>query len=464
MFSLKALCATNLNTSITTITFRACIMTFEDEIIAKWIRRVIAGGMMMEEKINPYKNAQKQFDQAAALMDIDKNILPRLRKTNFELEVNFPVMTDNGEIKMFTGYRVRHKFMTPTKGGIRYAPSVDLDEIKALAFLMTWKCAVVDLPFSGAKGGITCDPRTLSKGELERMTRRYTYEMRNVFHPDRDVPAPDMGTNAEVMAWIMDTYSIIENNGNTVSSVVTGKPVELYGSQGRAEATGRGVVQIAERAWREFYRGDLKGMKVAVQGFGNVGSVSAKQLELRGCKVVAVSDINGTIHNKRGLGIDDVIAYSLKTKTLQGYPNAEHSGVKDILELPVDILVPAALENQLTPENAPRIKAKMVVEGANAPTTVDAEKILAANGTIVVPDILANAGGVTVSYFEWAQDKQELQWEEQRVYDELSKYMDRAFVRVKNAAKQYNTDLRTGAYVLAIGKVANYVKMRGHFP
>lgn len=413
---------------------------------------------------NPYKNAQKQFDRAIALVNIEEDIRVRLRKTNFELEVNFPVKMDDSSIKMFTGYRVRHKFMTPTKGGIRYAPSVDLDEIKALAFLMTWKCAVADLPFSGAKGGITCDPKTLSKGELERMTRRYTYEMRNIFHPEKDVPAPDMGTNAGVMAWIMDTYSILEGNGKTIPSVVTGKPVELYGSEGRAEATGRGVAQITQLVWEEFCKTKLAGRTVAVQGFGNVGSVSAKQLHEKGCRVVAVSDVNGTVYNPNGLDVYDVLAYSEKEKTVKGYPSGEQLGVMDILELPVDIIVPAALENQLTSENASRVKAKVIVEGANAPTTVDAEKILAGNGAILVPDILANAGGVTVSYFEWAQDIQAQSWDEKKVYDELSKYMSKAFERVKTTAAKHNTDLRTGAYVYAIGKVANYVKIRGHFP
>ncbi len=413
---------------------------------------------------NPYKNAQKQFDRAIDLMNIEEDIRVRLRKTNFELEVNFPVKMDDSSIKMFTGYRVRHKFMTPTKGGIRYAPSVDLDEIKALAFLMTWKCAVADLPFSGAKGGITCDPKTLSKGELERMTRRYTYEMRNIFHPEKDVPAPDMGTNAGVMAWIMDTYSILEGNGKTIPSVVTGKPVELYGSEGRAEATGRGVAQITQLVWEDFCKTKLAGRTVAVQGFGNVGSVSAKQLHEKGCRVVAVSDVNGTVYNPNGLDVYDILDYSEKMKTVKGYPSGEQLGVMEILELPVDIIVPAALENQITSENAARVKAKVIVEGANAPTTVDAEKILAGNGAILVPDILANAGGVTVSYFEWAQDIQAQSWDEKKVYDELGKYMGKAFERVKTASAKHNTDLRTGAYVYAIGKVANYVKMRGHFP
>src|SRR3989338_1170742 len=414
--------------------------------------------MVMDNcKISPYKNAQKQFDKAADLLGLDKNIYRRLRKTNFELEVNFPVKLDNGDEVLFTGYRVQHRFQSPTKGGIRYSPNVDLDEIKALAFLMTWKCAVMGLPYSGAKGGIRCDPSKHSKRELEAITRRYTYEMRNVFHPEKDVPAPDMGTNAEVMGWIMDTYSILEGNGKDIPSVVTGKPVELGGTEGRVEATGRGVATVAKLAWENYFGSSLAGKTVAVQGFGNVGSVSARQLYLMGCKIVSVSDVNGCIHNDNGISIDDVVDYSNKNKTLAGYKNADPLPCKEILELPVDILVPAALENQLLAENAPNIKAKLIVEGANAPTTVDAEKILLDKGTIVVPDILANGGGVTVSYFEWAQDIQAQSWKVERVYSELNDYMSSAFNRVKNASEKYNTDLRTAAYILAINKVASII-------
>lgn len=371
---------------------------------------------------------------------------------------------DNGDVRMFTGYRVQHRFRSPTKGGIRYAPFVDLDEIKALAFLMTWKCTVAGLPFSGAKGGVACDPSKLSKGELERLTRRYTEEMRHVFHPKLDVPAPDMGTNGEVMGWIMDTYSFLEGQRQEVAEVVTGKPIELGGIEGRIEATGRGVARITELAWTHYYGDTLSGKTVAVQGFGNVGSISAKQLHEMGCKVVAVSDVNGTIYNVNGLDIPAVLAHGAKERTVAGYGNADALGVKDVLEVPVDILVPAALENLLIKENAPRIKARMVVEGANAPTTLDAENHLLSKGTIIVPDILANAGGVTVSYFEWAQDIQAQAWEEKHVYDELNTYMTRAFERVKNAAEKHKTDLRTGAYVLAIDKVASYVNKRGLFP
>lgn len=419
----------------------------------------------MEEKLKSYENAQKQFDQAAALMDTDKNIIRRLREVTHEYKVALPVTMDNGELQTFPGYRVQHRFMTPTKGGIRYSPDVHFEEIRALAFLMTWKCAVVGLPYGGAKGGVRCNPKQLSEGELKRLTKRYTYEMRKIFHPKKDVPAPDMGTNAQIMDWIMDAYSVLQGDGEAIPEVVTGKSVELGGTQGRVEATGRGLATVTDLACKEFLdKRGLKGKTVAVQGFGNVGSVSAKQLENLGCRIVAISDEYGALYNAKGLSIDDVLAYNAKTKTLKEYPGADHISNEELLELSVAILVPAARENQLTAENASRIKAKMLVEGANAPTTVDAEKILLQNGTIIVPDILANAGGVTVSYFEWAQDIQVQTWELEKVYQELARYMTKAFTQVKDTTAQYKTDLRTGAYVFAIDKVANYVKRRGLFP
>ncbi len=423
------------------------------------------------KELNPYKNAQKQFDKAADLLCLQQSTREFLRKTDFELEVNLPIWMDEidqktgkRKLKMFTGYRVQHRSRSPTKGGIRYAPTVDLDEIKALAFLMTWKCSLMGLPYSGAKGGVKCDPQQLSQGELERLTRRYTTAMRNVFHPEKDVPAPDMGTNAQIMAWIMDTYSQLEGNGKRVHQVVTGKPVKLGGTEGRVEATGRGLATITEMAWKEIHNENLVGKTVAVQGFGNVGSVSAKQLYDKGCKIVAVSDIKGTIYHPEGLDINQVMNFNAKSKTVLGYHEAEQLGAHAILELPVDILVPAALENQITSENAHRINARMIIEGANAPTTVEAENKLLENGIIVVPDILANGGGVTVSYFEWAQDIQAQAWDLDRVYKELDKYMTRAFGRVRETSKKYRTDLRTAAYILAIQDVAEYVELSGIFP
>lgn len=411
-----------------------------------------------------YENALKQFNKAADRMNLDPGLKEVLSYPKRELTVNFPVKMDNGEIRVFTGYRVQHNLSRgPAKGGIRYHPDVTLDEVKALAFLMTWKCAVVNIPYGGAKGGVKVDPSKLSEDELERLSRRYFSEIRIIVGPDEDIPAPDVNTNPKVMAWYMDTYSM--DVGHTVLSVVTGKPLDIGGSAGRLEATGRGVRVVTEEAAN--YLGlDTKNMTVAVQGFGNVGSHAALLIsEELGSKVVAVSDVNGGVYNPEGLDIEELIAYrDSNGGTIKGYPKAEPITNEELLTMDVDVLIPAALENVITAENAEEIKAKLVVEGANGPTTPEADEILQKKGIFVVPDILANAGGVTVSYFEWVQGLQWYFWEIDDVRKALHKVMKNAFADVMKARARFNCDMRSAAYTLAIEKVALATKLRGIYP
>ncbi|MDW8406567.1 MAG: Glu/Leu/Phe/Val dehydrogenase [Anaerolineae bacterium] len=407
--------------------------------------------------------ALRQFDCAIPFLNLKAGIIEMLKRCKRELTVTFPVKMDDGSVRIFTGYRVHHNTARgPSKGGIRYSPHVDLDEVRALAMWMTWKCAVVNIPYGGAKGGVICDPRQLSLHELEGLTRRYATEIAMLLGPDRDVPAPDMGTNPQIMAWIMDTYSM--HHGYSVPAVVTGKPVNIGGSAGRLEATGRGVMFTVAEAFKTF-GWQLAGAEVVVQGFGNVGSITALTAHQMGCKVVAVSDIEGGIYNPAGLNIPKLLQYVKEFRTVVGFSEAEQITNDELLALPCDILVPAATENQLTRVTAPRVRArKLVAEGANGPTTPEADAILKDMGLIVIPDILCNAGGVVVSYFEWVQDLQQLFWEEETVTDQLRRIMVRSFHDVYNRAKELNTTMRNAALVLGIGRVAEATMTRGLYP
>ena len=412
------------------------------------------------DKDNPFQDMMDRFDVAAELLELDRGLYEYLRIPSRIHITSVPVTMDSGELKVFEGFRVIHnEVLGPSKGGIRFAPDVHLDEVKALAAWMTWKCAVVGVPFGGAKGGITCDPHSMSNGELERLTRRYTANLMDVFGPDKDIPAPDMNTNEQVMAWLLDTYSM--HVRRTETAVVTGKPILIGGSQGRREATGRGVMTTTLAAMERLGLTPSE-CTVAVQGFGNVGSVAADLLCKQGCKVVAVSDVSGGYYNAAGIDIDAAIAYSAANRhSLQGFDGAEPISNEDLLTLDVDVLAPCAKENQITKKNAAQIKAKIIAEGANGPTTPEADTVLNENGVLVIPDILANAGGVTVSYFEWVQDRQGYFWSEERVNNRLDRMMKEAFNRVYDASQKYDTNLRIGAYVLAIEKVAGALKLRG---
>jgi glutamate dehydrogenase (NAD(P)+) len=377
---------------------------------------------------NPFEAMMSRFDRAAELLDLEPGIYKVLRSAEKEITVSIPVLMDNGEVEVFTGIRVMHNTSRgPAKGGIRFDMNVSLDEVKALAAWMTWKCAVVNIPFGGAKGGVICDPLKMSVGELERVTRRYTSGIVSTLGPDSDVPAPDVNTNERVMAWLMDTYSM--HVGHTVNAVTTGKPVEMGGSLGRREATGRGVMFTAIDALNHL-KMDVKGATVAVQGFGNVGSVAAQLMAREGCKIVAISDRTGGYHNPKGIDVDDAIAHVKKHRSLEGYNKGDVITNEQLLELDVDVLVPAALENVITTKNAKKIKAKVICEGANGPTTAAADAILDEKGIFVIPDILANAGGVTVSYFEWVQNRGGYYWDEQTVNDRLKSIMDKSFADV----------------------------------
>ncbi len=412
---------------------------------------------------NAYTMALRQFDGAAPFLNLKAGIVDMLKRCKRELTVTFPVKMDDGSVKIFTGYRVHHNTARgPSKGGIRYSPQVDLDEVRALAMWMTWKCAVVNIPYGGAKGGVICNPRELSLHELEGLTRRYATEIAPIIGPDRDIPAPDMGTNPQIMAWIMDTYSM--HHGYSVPAVVTGKPVNIGGSAGRLEATGRGVMFTVQEAFKTF-GWQLAGAEIVVQGFGNVGSITAQTAHQMGCKVVAVSDIDGAIYNPTGINIPKLQQYVKEFRTVVGFSEAEQITNDELLALPCDVLVPAATENQLTRVTAPRVRArKLVAEGANGPTTPEADAILNDMGLIVIPDILCNAGGVVVSYFEWVQDMQQLFWEEDAVTEQLRRIMVRSFHDVHNRAKELNTSLRNAALVLGIGRVAEATMTRGLYP
>jgi glutamate dehydrogenase (NAD(P)+) len=418
---------------------------------------------MAIEIVNPYDVAVAQFDEAADRLGLSQAMRAILRKPKRELIVNFPVRMDNGDVEMYTGYRVQHNINRgPAKGGIRFSPEVSLDEVRALAMWMTWKCAVVAIPFGGAKGGVICDPHHMSRAELERLTRRYATEISILIGPDSDIPAPDMNTNPQVMGWIMDTYSM--HAGYSVPAVVTGKPLAIGGSEGRLEATARGVLVVTREAMRD------KGMQpeecsVVVQGFGNVGSITARLLqdELK-CKIVAVSDISGGVYNARGIEIHRALRYSKEHGTLKGLPDTEHVTNAELLELPCDVLIPAALENQLTGRNASRVKANLIIEAANGPTTPEADRILNDRGATLVPDILANAGGVTVSYFEWVQDLQRFFWAEQQINSQLENIMERSYQAVRNKSQEQECSLRMGAYLLAVARVAEATEIRGVYP
>ncbi|HXM17288.1 MAG TPA: Glu/Leu/Phe/Val dehydrogenase [Candidatus Tumulicola sp.] len=401
------------------------------------------------------------FNEAADRLDIGKTVRRILTHPSRQVIISIPFQRDNGEFEVFTGYRVQYNFARgPAKGGIRYHPDVSLDEVTALAFWMTWKCAVVDLPFGGGKGGVTCDPSRLSLGELERLTRRYAAEIIEIIGPDKDVPAPDVGTNAQTMAWIMDTVSM-HLRAHT-PGVVTGKPFCIGGSRGRVEATGRGVTICVDHALEKMGKA-LKGQRVVVQGFGNVGSISAKLLHERGAQIVGLSDQFGGIHNPQGIEPNAAIEYIAKSErhSLEGFPGAERVNNEALLELDCDILVPAAIENQITERNAKKIKARLIAEGANGPTTPEAHKILSDAGVIIIPDILANAGGVTVSYFEWVQDKMGYYWKEKEVNERLNDVMRENFDAVWQISLDYKVPLRQAAYMVAIRRVVDCYMTRG---
>jgi glutamate dehydrogenase (NAD(P)+) len=403
----------------------------------------------------------QEFDGAARLLGLDPGIWKILTSPKRQITVACPVQMDNGEIEVFTGYRVQYNItLGPAKGGIRYHPDVTLDEVTALAAWMTWKCAVAHVPFGGGKGGVICDPTRMSRRELEALTRRYVAEIIDMIGPDKDVPAPDVNTNDQIMAWVMDTYSM--HVGHTATAVVTGKPVEMGGSLGRREATGRGVMIVTREAAKHLGL-DIKDATVAVQGFGNVGSVSADLLSKLGARVVAVTDWKGGVYNSDGLDIAKMIDFARQHKTIEGFPGGEPIENEQLFELEVDVLVPAALENQITMDNAPVIKAKIIAEGANGPTTPEAHRHLHERGIFVIPDILANAGGVTTSYFEWVQDRHGYFWEEDEVNRRLEAKMVEAFKDVLQMSLKYKTDMRTAAYIVAINHVATVTKMRGMY-
>jgi glutamate dehydrogenase (NAD(P)+) len=422
----------------------------------------VASPPSLQDEFNPFLSMAKGFDTAADHLGLDEGVREVLRRPDRELTVAIPVVKDDGKLQVFTGYRVQHNFTRgPCKGGIRYAPDVNLDEVRALAAWMTWKCAVVDIPFGGGKGGVICDPRQLSQGELERITRRYTAAIMDILGPDRDVPAPDVNTNEQTMAWIMDTYSM--HVRRTTTAVVTGKPLSIGGSRGRTEATGRGVMLICREALKKIGLRPEK-TRVVVQGSGNVGGIGAMLLHREGYKIISMSDMYGAIVDERGLDVPAVLAHLKKTKKLEGFPGAKAiSGGNEQLELDCDVLIPAAVENQITSRNADRIRAKLVVEGANGPTTFAASEMLDKRGIVVVPDILANAGGVTVSYFEWVQDRMGYFWTEERVNSSLEQIMVKSFNDVVEVSEKYKVSLRIAAYILAIDRVAATYRLRGLF-
>jgi len=417
---------------------------------------------MAIDVMNPYDMAVAQFDEAADRLGLSQAMRAILRKPKRELIVNFPVRMDNGDVEMFTGYRVQHNINRgPAKGGIRFSPEVSLDEVRALAMWMTWKCAVVGIPFGGAKGGVICDPHKLSRAELERLSRRYATEISILIGPDSDIPAPDMNTNPQIMAWIMDTFSM--HKGYSVPAVITGKPLAIGGSEGRLEATARGIQYVTLEAMHDL------GMRpedssVVIQGFGNVGGISARLLHELGCKILAVSDMHGGVYNPHGIDIHRALRYSKEHGFLKGLPETEPVTNAELLELPCDVLVPAALENQVTAKNALRVKARLIIEAANGPTTPEADRILNDRGVMIVPDILANAGGVTVSYFEWVQDLQRFFWSEHEIDNRLESIMTRAYRAVRAKTDEQETNMRMGAYLLAVARVAEATEIRGVYP
>jgi glutamate dehydrogenase (NAD(P)+) len=418
--------------------------------------------MAPREDLNPYRISQIQFDIAAEHLKLDPGLRQILRTPKRIMEVSIPTKMDNGQLKVFTGFRVQHNIARgPAKGGMRYHPNVTLDEVKALAAWMTWKTAAVNIPYGGGKGGVICDPKRMSKGELERMTRRFISEILPIIGPERDIPAPDVYTDAQTMAWMMDTYSM--TLGYSALGVVTGKPLSLGGSQGRKDATARGCLFVTEEACR-VKRMSLRGSTVAVQGFGNAGATAARLFAEKKAKIIAISDSRGGVHNSRGIDPLKAMRYKERAGTVVGMPGTSRISNDDLLTMKCDILIPAALENVITLGNAEQIKAKIVAEAANGPTTPHADEVLARKGIMLLPDILANAGGVTVSYFEWAQDLQGYFWQEGEVNDKLEFVMKRAFNAVHESTRKHRVHMRTGAYILAVGRVADATMVRGLFP
>ena len=415
----------------------------------------------MPEEMNVYQNAEARFEVAANKLGLEQGVYRYLKYPDKEITLYIPVGMDNGQLEVFTGYRVLHSTVRgPGKGGIRFAPDVSLDEVRALSAWMTWKCAVVDIPFGGAKGGIICDPRKMSRNELERLTRRYTAELSDWLGPERDIPAPDVGTNEQTMAWVMDTYAMHARQATT--AVVTGKPIELGGSRGRREATGRGVMICVDKAIHKLGL-RKENTRVVVQGFGNVGSLAAELMQKAGYKIVGLADIGGGLYNENGFDVPKVIEWVYtRKKPLQEFPGGgAKMSARDILFQPCDVVIPAAIENQITEQNAHQVQAKILCEGANGPTTWQADAIIDSKGIFTVPDILGNAGGVTVSYFEWVQDRQGFFWRESEVNERLFDIMDRAFDEVVRYAETHRVNNRIAAYMLAIDRVATSLKLRG---
>ncbi|MBZ5706426.1 MAG: Glu/Leu/Phe/Val dehydrogenase [Acidobacteriia bacterium] len=413
----------------------------------------------LEQEINPWEAQAARFDLAAQKLNLDEGIWKVLRYPAREIIVHIPVAMDDGHLEVFTGFRVQHSIARgPAKGGIRYSPDVTLDEVRALASWMTWKCAVVNIPFGGAKGGVICDPHKMSMGELERMTRRYTAELIEFIGPEKDVPAPDINTNEQVMAWMMDTYSM--HMRQTVTAVVTGKPLNIGGSRGRREATGRGIMIVCEEAIRKLGL-NRESTRVIVQGFGNVGSNAAKLMAEAGYKIIGILEVDGGLYNKNGLDLDALWEHRQRNGTIHGFPEAEKTDPAELLVTECDILIPAATENQITSRNADRVKCKILAEGANGPTTAAADEILADKRVFVIPDILCNAGGVTTSYFEWVQDRQGYFWKESVVNEQLEHIMKTAFEDVVRYAETHNVNNRIAAYMLAIDRVAYTIRQRG---
>jgi glutamate dehydrogenase/leucine dehydrogenase len=415
-----------------------------------------------QEELNPFKIAQAQFELAADCLELDDSMRQILKNTKRQLVVSIPVKMDGGNVQVFEGYRVQHNIARgPAKGGIRFHPNVSLDEVKALASWMTWKCATVGIPYGGGKGGVICDPKSMSQSELERLTRRYAFEIAPVIGPDRDIPAPDVYTDEQTMAWIMDTISMIR--GHTELGVVTGKPLSLGGSAGRGEATARGALYALREACR--VKGmSLKDARVAVHGFGNAGAHVARLVAADGARVVALADSQSGVANEQGIDVQAALRHKAETKTLKGLANTTEMAGEDVLTVDCDVLLPSALENSITLKNVEGVKAKIIAELANGPTTPGADRVLAERGVFLVPDILANAGGVTVSYYEWVQNQYNFVWTEERVNESLERAIKTAFEAVYQKSQQHQTDMRTGAYVLAVGRVAEATRVRGIFP
>ncbi|HKZ80557.1 MAG TPA: Glu/Leu/Phe/Val dehydrogenase [Pyrinomonadaceae bacterium] len=422
----------------------------------------MAARQAFQEELNPFEIAKQQFNRAADYLELDQSIRNVLSNAKRQLIVSIPVKMDGGDVQVFEGYRVQHNIARgPAKGGIRYHPNVTLDEVKALAAWMTWKCATVGIPYGGGKGGVVCDPKSLSKNELERLTRRYAFEIAPILGPDRDIPAPDVYTDEQTMAWIMDTISMVR--GHTSLGVVTGKPISLGGSQGRSEATARGCLYALRRACN--VQGlSLKGARVAVHGCGNAGANIAWMVAADGARVVAICDSKVGLYSASGIDIQAALRYKEQNKSLAGFPGAREIACDDVLTVDCEILLPAALENAITLSNVGRVKAKIIAELANGPTTPGSDRVLAEEGVFLVPDILANAGGVTVSYYEWVQDQYSFFWSESQINETLEQTMHTAFKSVHETAQRYNTDMRTGAYILAVDRVAEATRVRGIFP